>query len=93
MFFRILIGLDGAAAAVAVYFFLTGLADGSVSAFNIELWLGILAGIAAILAGGVLLHRKGHPVLANLVLAVLAVPAALYVLFMLIVIGSGARWN
>jgi hypothetical protein len=93
MMFRVLLAIDIAAAAVVGYFFLVGLADGSVSAFNIELWTVILLGIAAVFAVGFVLRRAGRPVLACLILAILAVPALLYGLFLLVVILSGARWN
>lgn len=35
--------VNAATAAIVVYFFLAGAADGSVSSYNIGLWLGILA--------------------------------------------------
>jgi len=91
--FRVLLGIDIVAALIAAYFFFAGLADGSVSAFNIHIWLGLWAAIAAILAGGAMLRKKGLPVLANVVLAILAVPTAGYGLFLLLVIFSGERWN
>jgi hypothetical protein len=93
MFFRILLGIDAIAAAVVVYFFVIGLADGSVSSFNMQLWLGILAAVAAILVGGFLLNAKGQRIAANLVLLILATPAALYGLFMLSIIIFQPRWN
>ncbi|WP_340115223.1 hypothetical protein [Pelagibius sp. 7325] len=93
MTFRLLLGLDSLAALVVAYFFLAGLADGSVSAFNGELWAGIILAVTAVIAGGLLLRRAAHPVLANLVLALLAVPTALYGLFMLVVLFSGTTWN
>ena len=91
--FRILLGIDIAAAAIVGYFFLVGLTDGSISSFNIELWLGLLLGLAAVFAAGLALRRAGRPILASLVLAVLAVPTLLYGLFMLAVVLSGERWN
>lgn len=93
MLFRILLGLDIAAAAVVVYFFLVGLVDGSVSSFNMGLWLTILIGVAAVIGVGIALRRNGYPVWANLVLLVLAIPTLLYGLFLLVVIFSGQRWN
>lgn len=91
--FRILLGIDIAAAAIVGYFFLVGLTDGSISSFNIELWLGLLLGLAAVFAAGLALRRAGRPILASLALAVLAVPTLLYGLFMLAVVLSGERWN
>ena len=91
--YRILMGIDAIASLVAGYFFLVGLSDGSVSAFNIRLWIGILFAVAAIVAGGVALRRANRPVLANIVLAILAAPAALYGIFIFAVIFSGTNWN
>ena len=92
MFFRLLLAIDAIAALVILYFFMIGLADGSVSSFNMELWFGILAAVAAILGGGLLLKAKGQRIAANLVLLVLATPAALYGLFFLSIIFQ-PRWN
>lgn len=75
--FRTLCGIDGICALVALYFFMAGLGDGTVSSFNIVLWLGILGGIAVVLGGGVLLKSAGKQGFANLLLLVLAVPAVL----------------
>jgi len=93
MMFRILLGIDIAAAAVVGYFFIIGLADGSVSAFNGGLWFGVLLAIAAIFAGGIALRRAAHPVMASLVLAILAFPSVSCGLFLVVAITSGARWN
>jgi hypothetical protein len=93
MLFRILFGIDALAAAVVVGFFFIGLADGSVSSFNMGLWVAILAGVAAILGGGYALHATGRTRLANLLLLVLAIPAVLYGLFILLVVVTNPRWN
>ena len=84
--FKTLIAIDAVAALVIGYFFVVGLTDGSISAFNVHLWLGILLAVAAVLAGGTLLRNAGKPLLGNLVLAVLAVPALLYGLFAAVVV-------
>jgi hypothetical protein len=70
MAFRILLGIDIAAAAVVGYFVIVGLTDGSISAFNIELWLGLLLALAVVFAAGLALRRARQPILASLVLAV-----------------------
>ena len=93
MFFRILLGIDIIAAMIVLYFFGIGLADGSVSSFNMRLWLGTLAVVTAILGGGVLLRAKGQRIAANLVLLIRATPAALYGLFVLSMIVFQPRWN
>jgi len=93
MFFRILLGIDIIAALVIVYFFIVGLGDGSVSSFNMQLWLGILAAVAAVLGGGLFLNAKGQRIAANLVLLILAAPSAFFGLFMLSIIILQPRWH
>jgi hypothetical protein len=93
IFFRILFGIDVAIAAVALWFFSVGLNDGSVSSFNMYLWMEMLGCIAAVLAGGLLLKAAGRNHLAKAVLMLLALPGVGYVLFFLILIISNPRWN
>ena len=73
--FRILFGVDVLAASVVVFFFFWGLADGTVSVFNLGMWWVLLLGVAGVLIGGYALRAKGLTGLASLVLLVLAVPA------------------
>ena len=91
--FGILLGIDALAAATALFFFVWGLSDGTVSEFNILLWLALLGGVAAILGGGLLLNAHGQGRLANGVLAILALPAFGIGLFFLVLIVSQPRWN
>jgi hypothetical protein len=93
MLFKALFTIDMLIAGIVVYFFFAGLADGSVSSFNMTLWLAILGGLAAILATGYGLRSAGRSALASLVLLVLAIPGVLYAFFLVIVVLSGARWN
>lgn len=93
MLFKALFTIDLLIAGIVVYFFFAGLGDGSVSSFNMTLWLAILAGLAAVLSAGYALRSTGRRALANLVLLVLAVPGALYAFFLVVVVMSGARWN
>ena len=92
MMFKILLGIDILTVLIVGVLFVVGLGDGSVSAFNAQLWVGIWCALAAILAGGVALHRNARPALANLVLALLAVPAVLSGLFIAIFALSGAKF-
>jgi hypothetical protein len=92
-FFRFLLGVDALAALVVVYFFFIGLADGSVSSFNMGLWLGILAAVAAVLGVGWTLNKKGQRAAANAVLAILAIPTLLYGLFILAVVITQPNWH
>ncbi len=91
--FKILLGIDTLAAFAVGYFFIVGLADGSISAFNIQLWISIVFAVAAIIAGGMALRRATKLVFANIVLAILAVPTALYGIFIWTVVITGTPWN
>ena len=93
IFFWIVFGIDVAAALVAVYFFVVGLGDGSVSSFNMTLWLALLGGIAGILGGGWALNAKGHRAAAIGLLAILGVPAFLFGLFLLIIAIAQPNWR
>ena len=91
--FRVAWAIDAVTGAVLLFFFFRGLADGSVSSFNISIWIAILAALAAVVAGSLLLKAKGFPGLGMMLLLVLAVPAVLYALFLLVFIISGSQWN
>jgi hypothetical protein len=86
-------GIDLLVAGEFVFFFLLGLSDGSVSSFNIVLWLGILAALAVVVGGSFALHVVGQRVLAIIVAALLAVPAIGAGLFFLFILISNPRWN
>ena len=85
--------IDTIIAVIAFYFFFVGLADGSVSSFNMGLWLLILLGLAIIVGGGLWLKSAGHPGLATVLLLILAVPGFLYGLFLVIALIAPPRWN
>lgn len=91
--FWILWSIDAIAALVAIVFFFIGIADGSVSSSNSGIWFLMLAGLAAILLGSLWLKAHEYMGLAKTLLAVLAVPTALYGLFLLVAIFSNTRWN
>lgn len=91
--FYVLLAIDVAAALVLLYFFGIGLVDGSVSSFNIALWLVLLAIPAGVVYGAFALNAQGRTGLANLLLAVPAAPAAIYGLFVLLLLVTNPRWN
>ncbi|MCW8086035.1 hypothetical protein [Sabulicella glaciei] len=93
MTYRILLGIDALALAVAVFFFLWGMGDGSVSSFNILHWMVLLGGLGAVVWGGIALHRAGRQAQAVSLLGLLAVPVALLGLFFLALIILQPRWN
>jgi len=93
MKFWMLWGWDAFIAAVFVFFFLWGLADGSVSSFNIALWLGILAALAVVVIGSLALRASGRLKVAVLLLLGLAIPGALAALFFITILIAQPRWN
>jgi len=84
--------IDALVAAIFVYFFVVGLADGTVSSFNIVEWLGILGALAGILGGSLWLKSKSMAT-AIILLLVLAIPAILALLLLIVVLISNPRWN
>ena len=88
-----LFGIDCIAAAVAVFYFFLGLGDGTVSSFNITIWMLLLGGIGAVLGGGHVMRRAGQVWFANVVLAILGLPSLFAGLLMLLLIANPPRWN
>jgi len=80
-------------AIVILYFFFTGLGDGSISSGNIVLWLVILAVVAIVVAGGWWLYSIHRYLLANMILWALGLPGVLFLFYMLVVIFSKQKWN
>jgi hypothetical protein len=93
MAYRIMLGIVLTTLAVLLFFFLWGVSDGTVSAFNIVTWLVALGLPGAVLAGGLALRRSGRPGSATLLLALIAVPAALTGLFFLLLILLQPDWT
>jgi hypothetical protein len=85
--------VDAIVAAVAVVFFLIGVADGSVSSFNIVLWIVLLGALAGFVGGSLWLRSKGHRRAAIALLWVLAAPGVLAGLLMVLLIVNPPRWN
>jgi hypothetical protein len=93
MTYRVFLFAAAAVLAVAVYFFAAGIADGSVSSFNILLWLIVLVCLGSIVAGGYGLNANGQRRTATALLAVLAVPGLLAAIFILALVVFQPRWN
>lgn len=92
-FFWILWGFDVLIALVVLYFFFIGIADGSVSSFNMGIWMLLLIGLAVVVLGSLALKSFGYILLAKILLSLLAIPGFLYGLFILLVIILKPRWN
>jgi len=92
-FFWIVWGIDALICAIVFVFFLIGLVDGSVSADNMELWVGIFAALTVITGGSLWLKSAGHPVLGSVLGMVLALPGLLYGLVLLGFVVTGTKWN
>lgn len=93
MFIRLLIAFDALVAAGIVFFFFWGVSDGTVSSFNIGLWLALLGGTALSLVGGILAYKNNNRTLAILLLLILALPGLAFALFALLLIIAQPRWN
>jgi uncharacterized membrane protein YhaH (DUF805 family) len=80
-------------ALVCVAFFIVGLFDGSVSSFNIGLWLFILFILGSTLLGSYRLRMAGFNGWAMVVVFVVAIPGLLFGFFVLVVLLSDTSWN
>jgi vacuolar-type H+-ATPase subunit I/STV1 len=86
-------GIATVVTGVAVYFFLVGLSDGSISSFNGGLWTLILLGTLGVTVGSLILKKSGRPGLGALLALVLAFPGLLAGLFILLILITQPRWN
>jgi hypothetical protein len=93
MLFKIAWAIDALVAAIVFYFFLIGIADGSVSSFNIVLWLVILLALSGVLIGSRALRAAGHTGLATSSAMLVAVPGTLAGISFLVLILGNQRWN
>ena len=84
--FWFLWAVNAVIAAVALYFFFSLSAGGRVGSFNILPWLVILGVLAAVVGGSVWLRSAGQHALAIILLLLLAIPGALYALFLLLIL-------
>jgi len=91
--FKILWGIDAIGAAIIVWFFITGLADGTVTHRNIKLWLFILLLAGSVLWVSMLLKKQGYDKYAMLTVLIIAIPAIIYGLFVLLMASNNGRWN
>ena len=91
--FWILGSIDALIGVIVLISFFWGLVDGSVSSFNIGIWMAILVALSVILGGGLYLKARGHLIFAIVLLSVLAIPGLLCGLFFFLILFSGTSWN
>src|SRR5262249_15121251 len=91
--FWFLWSVDALTALIAVYFFFVGLADGTVSSFNIGIWTVLLLGLGGVVLGSLALRAAGREAWARAVVVALAVPALGVGLFFAVLLGTHPRWN
>jgi hypothetical protein len=79
--------------SLLVFFFLLGLADGSISSFNLGLWLLILCAAVVVVGGSLALRAAAHVKWAQALVTVFAVPGVLVGLFFAVILLVPGRWN
>jgi len=85
--------MDALAAVTALYYFFIGIADGTVSSRTIGFWLLVMGIFTAILLGSIWLKNQQYLGLSMATLLIIAIPALLYLLFILIASFGNQRWN
>ena len=88
VFYRILLGIDLIAGAVALFFFLWALSDGTF-AYSPGLWLAIMAFVGGTIGGALALRQRGRTGWAIVLLAPTAWFAFFYGLFLVAAVLSG----
>jgi len=91
--FWILWGIDALICVITVVFFFIGILDGSVSSFNMGIWMAMLSVLAVIIGGSLWLKRLGHPVMGSVLLGVFAIPGLISGLFLFLFIVTDTSWN
>lgn len=84
---------DALIGVVLLGYFVRGLTAGTVASFNIGVWLVVLLLVAAVLWRCAALRTAGHPTVATVILASLALPALLAGLLLLAAVLLKPRWN
>lgn len=84
--------IDATISAIVVIFFFVGLADGSVSSFNITIWIIAMAALAVLLPGTLWLKKIGRPGLGTFLLLILAIPAIISALLLITFALSGEKF-
>jgi hypothetical protein len=90
---RILFGIGWLTLGAVLLFFLAGLADGSIHAWNMPHWAGLIALPALMLWGATALRAKGRTGAAMALLGVMAVPALIVGTVILVFIINPPRFH
>jgi len=91
--FGTLFAINLAAALVAFAFFIVGLADGTVTTFNILIWAGLLGLLFSMPWAAWLVRLRGRKRLGTVLLLPVAVVATVGAVVMLVLIASAPSWQ
>jgi hypothetical protein len=91
--FRILWGFDFVIGVAVIGYFILGLGNGSITAFNIGIWAVLLLLTEGLLWGSRLLYQAGRRKLATTLALLLAIPGIMVLLFFGVLLLSDTRWN
>jgi len=91
--YRILLALAAIAAATLFFFFAWGLSDGTVSSFNMHIWLVMIAGVSLILWGGLHFGARRQYLPASAILSLLAAPTALSMFILVVLMIAQPNWH
>ncbi|MBK8554571.1 MAG: hypothetical protein IPL65_01800 [Lewinellaceae bacterium] len=78
---------------IALFFFFSGMSTATPGSGFMKTWAVLLLVLFAIPIGSYLLHANGFTGFATFIAAFPAGAGLLYLLFMVVVLVSGARWN
>ncbi len=92
-FFWICWSLVLGATLIAFYFFFIGLADGSVSQFNMGIWMVLVLGLPALLWCTYWLKSQDKVKTALALLSIPSLLVAAYLIFLAAVLSGNNRWN
>ena len=91
--FGTLFAINLAAAFVAFAFFIVGLADGTVTTFNILIWAAMLGLLFSMPFAGWLLRLRGHRRMGNILLLPVAAVSVLAAIATLVMIVNPPNWQ
>ncbi len=81
------------ATLVAFYYFFIGLTDGSVSQFNMGIWMVQVLGLPALLLGTYWLKSQDRLKTALALLSIPSLMVAAYLIFLVAVLFGNNKWN